>query len=54
MAKPIFNSYIAKQLLHLGNKIVDLQPDRNREGAVIFYFELNDKLLKDLSSITKK
>lgn len=27
--KPIFNSYIAKQLLLKGSKIVDLQPDKN-------------------------
>lgn len=52
-AKPIFNSYIAKQLLKAGNKIVDLQPDKNRVNATIFYFEETDKLIKDLLEITK-
>lgn len=37
--KPIFNGFIAKQLLIRGHKIVDLQPDRKRRGSTIFYFE---------------
>lgn len=52
MNKPIFNSYIAKQLLKLGNKIVDLGPDKNNNLSVIFYFEKTEKLLEDLEFIT--
>lgn len=44
--KPIFNSFVAKQLLKRGNPIVDLGPDRKNHLAVIFYFEETEKLLK--------
>lgn len=50
--KPIFNSYIAKQLVKSGNKIIDLQPDKNRINAIIFYFEETEKLISDLIRIT--
>lgn len=50
--KPIFNSFVAKQLLKRGNPIVDLGPDKKNHLAVIFYFEETEKLLKDLEAIT--
>ena len=50
--KAIFNSYTAKQLLKLGNIIVDLQPDKKREGATIFYFSKTNKLLEDLENLS--
>lgn len=53
-AKPIFNSYIAKQLVLMGNKIVDLQPDKKRKGSIIFYFEKTQKLIDDFYSVNKK
>lgn len=52
--KPIFNSYIAKQLLNKGNHIVDIQPDKMRRNAVVFYFEITDKLREDLKKISHK
>ena len=51
--KPIFNSCVAKQLLKLGNKIVDLGPDKKNGNSVIFYFENTEKLAKDLEDVTK-
>lgn len=51
--KPIFNSYLAKLLLQKGNKIVDLQQNRNKNNGVIFYFENTDKLKKDLDDLSK-
>lgn len=51
-SKPIFNSYMAKLLLKRGNVIVDLQPDRNRVNATIFYFEETEKFKDDLSELS--
>jgi len=50
--KPIFNGYTAKQLVRKGNKIVDLQPDKNRRGATIFYFEVTEKFINDLKELS--
>lgn len=50
--KPIFNGYTAKQLVRKGNKIVDLQPDKNRKGATIFYFEVTEKFINDLKELS--
>lgn len=51
-AKPIFNSFLAKQLLHKGNLIVDLQKNKKLPNASIFYFEDTEKLKKDLTKLT--
>lgn len=51
-SKPIFNSYMAKLLLKRGNVIVDLQPDKNRVNATIFYFEETEKFKDDLSELS--
>lgn len=50
--KPIFNSYIAKLLLKNGNNIVDIQPDKKRTNATIFYFEETQKFINDLSELS--
>ena len=46
--KPIFNSFIAKQLLNKGHNIVDLQPNKTIKNAIVFYFEETNQLIKDL------
>lgn len=51
-ARPIFNSFLAKQLLHAGNKIVDLQKNKTLKNATIFYFEDTEKFKNDLSKLT--
>ena len=51
-AKPIFNSFLAKQLLHRGNPIVDLQKNKKLSNASIFYFEDTEKFKKDLTELT--
>lgn len=51
-AKPIFNSFLAKQLLHKGNPIVDLQKNKKLPNASIFYFENTEKFKKDLTELT--
>ena len=50
--KPIFNSFLAKQLLHKGNPIVDLQKNKKLQNASIFYFEETEKFKKDLTELT--
>lgn len=51
--KIIFNPSIARQLLHRGNSIKDIKPNKQNIKETIFVFECTDKLLSDLSSITK-
>lgn len=50
--KPIFNSFLAKQLLHCGNQIVDLQKNHKLKNGTVFYFEETDKFIKDLKELT--
>ena len=51
-SKPIFNSFIAKQLIRMGNKVVDLQPDKKNENGVILFFEVTSKFNEDLKSLS--
>lgn len=44
--KLIFNSYIAKQLLNMGNPIIDLIKNNKNKNSVVFVFN-NTDLLKD-------
>ena len=46
--KPIFNSYLAKQLLKRGNPIVDIKKNNEIENATVFFFEDNEKLKMDI------
>lgn len=50
--KIIYNPTIAKQLLKLGNPIVDIKPNKTNNRETIFVFEATEKMLKDLTSIT--
>lgn len=50
--KPIFNSFLAKQLLHRGNPIVDLQKNHKLKNASVFYFEETEKFINDLKELT--
>ena len=50
--KPIFNSFLAKQLLHRGNPIADLQKNHKVKNAVVFYFEETEKFINDLKELT--
>lgn len=51
-SKPIFNSFLAKQLLKEGNTIVDLQKNKHIVNATVFYFENTEKLHKDIEKLT--
>lgn len=52
--KPIFKSYIAKQLVNMGNRIVDLQNNKHVENATVFYFKDTKKFQQDLEKITQE
>jgi len=40
-------------LLKLGNPIVDIKPDKQKEGHTVFVFELTEKFKNDLATILK-
>jgi translation initiation factor 1 (eIF-1/SUI1) len=42
---------LARQLLKKGNPIVDIKPDKERDGHTIFIFETTEKFKKDLSTL---
>ena len=46
--KSIFTPYVARRLLHMGNPIYDIKPDKNNRDKTIFVFEVTDKLLQDI------
>jgi hypothetical protein len=54
MYKLIFTSYIAKELLNMGNPIIDLQKNHKLQNATVFVFDNTDKLQHDLAIITQK
>jgi len=51
--KIIFNPSIARQLLHKGNQIYDIKPNKNNIKETVFVFECTNKLLEDLTFISK-
>lgn len=52
--KIIYNPSIARQLLHRGNPIIDIKPDKKNKTQTNFIFECTEKLLFDLTEITTK
>ena len=50
--KAIFNGFLAKQLLHRENQIVDLQKNHKVKNATVFYFEETEKFINDLKELT--
>jgi len=52
--KSIFNPYIARNLLKLGNQIIDIKPDKQCVDKTIFIFEQTEKFENDLIAILKK
>ena len=51
--KLIMNPIMARKLLHKGNTIVDIKPKKESPRETIFVFDLTDKLLKDMDSLSK-
>lgn len=51
--KIIIRPSIARTLLHKGNIIVDIKPNRDKPLETVFVFEDTEKLRNDLTAITK-
>ena len=51
--KCIFTPFVARNLLKMGNPIIDIKPDKNNKDKTIFVFENTDKLKKDMVSATQ-
>lgn len=51
--KVIIKPSIARILLHKGNPIVDIKPNKEKPNESVFVFEQTEKLMNDLTAITK-
>lgn len=51
--KSIFTPYVARKLLHMGNPISDIKPDKSNNDKTIFIFEITEKFKQDMASATK-
>lgn len=55
MEKKVIRNYNdANKLLELGHKIIKIDRDIRNRDFLIFIFESNEKLIKDLKDITPK
>lgn len=52
--KSIFTPGVARNLLRMGNPIVDIKPDKSNENKTIFIFEETEKFINDLKASAKK
>ena len=50
----IFNSFLARQLLHMGNPIFDILKNHNMNNAVVFVFEKTQKFENDYCFLRKQ
>ena len=50
--KVVRNYNDANTLIEMGNKLIKIDRDRNNRDYLIFLFEYNDKVIKDLNKIT--
>lgn len=51
--KVIIKPSIARTLLHRGNPIVDIKPNKDKPLETVFVFVNTEKLKNDLTAITK-
>lgn len=51
--KEIFTPYVARRLLKMGNKVVDIKPYKGNRDKTVFVFEVNDKFIEDMAIATK-
>jgi hypothetical protein len=54
MEKVITNPAIARKLLHLGNKIIDIKPNKKNENETVFVFNVDEKFKQDMDMILDK
>lgn len=51
--KEIFTPYVARKLLRMGNRIVDIKPYKGNRDKTIFIFEADEKFVADMAVATK-
>jgi hypothetical protein len=51
--KIILKPQLARKLLHLGNEIYDIKPDKDDFNRSVFIFKNTDKFKNDLTTLTK-
>lgn len=51
--KAIFSARTARQLLRLGNTIIDIKPNRENKEKTVFIFRFDDKFKEDLLTLAR-
>ena len=51
--KCIFTPFVARNLLRMGNPIIDIKPDKSNKDKTIFVFEDTNKLKEDMVKATQ-
>lgn len=50
-SKLIFKTYIARRLIKMGNKVIDIKPDRENAQRTIFVFQVDEKFDRDFDTV---
>ena len=51
--KAIFSARTARQLLRLGNTIIDIKPNKENREKTVFIFRFDDKFKDDLLTLAR-
>ena len=51
VSKLVFSPEIARHLLRMGDKIIDIKADRNDKKRTVFVFEKDAKFEKDFNNV---
>jgi len=51
--KAIFSARTARQLLRLGNTIIDIKPNKENKEKTVFIFRLDNKFKEDLLTLAR-
>lgn len=51
--KAIFSARTARQLLRLGNTIIDIKPNKENKEKTVFIFRFDDKFKEDLLTLAR-
>ena len=47
----VFKAEIARQLLHMNNKVIDIKPDKSNRSRTVFVFQNDEKFQNDFNQI---
>ena len=51
--KAIFSARTARQLLKMGNTIIDIKPNKENREKTVFIFRFDDKFKEDLLTLAR-